>query len=336
MTKIRIIDVAQLSGVSKSTVSQYLNGRFNHMAEATKERIEKAIKDLDYVPNKQARSLKTDKTNTIGLVVRDVSGFYTGPAIRAIDDYCKSAGYNVIIYNSDFDSHSERDALKALKAASVDGIIIAPSGKNMDLLDQYTRSGIPLVQFQIEYGGNDKDIVISDYFTGAFDATEYLIKLGYRKIFIFSQYYQGIISREQRIAGYRAALIKYNIPFNEDFIQIWDREAGFDNNIEKLFINPKESIAVFAQHLAITTDLLTYFEKYHISIPDDVSLVSFDDMPMADFFKVPITVVKQDPVKIGTETAKLLLKKIKNKNSGTEKVIIPCLFVTRKSCQSAK
>ena len=114
MAKIKLIDVANLAGVSKSTVSQYLNGRFDYMSDKTKVRIKLAVEELNYVPNPIARSLKLDKTKTIGVVVRDITGFYTSRTIRGIDDYCKTSDYNVLIYNTDVDPEVEARSLEAL------------------------------------------------------------------------------------------------------------------------------------------------------------------------------------------------------------------------------
>ena len=214
MPKTKLIDVAELAGVSKSTVSQYLNGRFDYMSEKTKERVRLAISELDYVPNPIARSLKTDKTKTIGVIVRDIIGYDTSHTIRAIDDYCKKSGYKVLIYNSDFDSETEASALEALYQLRVDGVIIASSGKNTALIDKYISKGLSVVYFQLEHEGNEKNIVISDYRKAAFEATEYLIKNGHNRICFLTQDFKEVKSREERYLGYTEALKKYNLPEN--------------------------------------------------------------------------------------------------------------------------
>ena len=191
MSKTKLIDVAKLAGVSKSTVSQFLNGRFDYMSKDTKARIQKTVEDLDYVPNNIARSLKTARTRTVGVIVRDIAGFYTSQAIRGMDDYCKGEGYNLIIHNTDFDAATEASALRSLGNLRVDGMIITSSGSNEALISEISEQNTAVVQFQLEHNDSDKDIVLSDYRQAAHDATEYLIQLGHKRICFVTQEFKN-------------------------------------------------------------------------------------------------------------------------------------------------
>jgi DNA-binding LacI/PurR family transcriptional regulator len=333
MPKIKLIDVAKRAGVSKSTASQYLNGRFDYMSKKTKERIKLAINELDYVPNPIARNLKADKTKTIGVIVRDITGFYTSHTLRGIDDYCKTSEYNVIIYNTDFDPAVEARSLEALYQLRVDGIIITSSGKNTDLINKYIDKGLPIVQFQIEYDSNEKNIILSDYRQGAYDATQYLIELGHKRICFVTQDFKNVKSRNERYQGYVQALNEHNIAIDEHLIRYWQREFGFEQSPKDILASDNPPTAFFSQHLAITTELLKNLSQENISIPDDVSLLGFDDIPMAEFFKVPITVITQDPYEIGKEATKLLLKNISDKGTPAQKIMIPCSLSKRLSCK---
>ena len=336
MKKIKLIDVASRAGVSKSTVSQYLNGRFDYMSEKTKDRVALAIKQLDYVPNPIARSLKTSKTKTIGVIVRDITGSYTGRAIRGMDDHFKNSGYNVLIYNTDFDPDIEAKSLQTLYQLNVDGIIIASSGKNNNTITDYIQKGMPIVQFQLEHDGHEKNIILSDYRQGAFDGTDYLIKLGHKRICFITQDFKDVKSRNERYQGYVEALNKHNLEVDYNLIQYWQRDKGFLQPPKTILTTSNPPTAFFSQHLAITTELLTNLNQENVSIPEDVSLLGFDDIPMAEFFKVPITVIKQEPYKIGIEAAKLLLEQI-NTNSHDEqkasyRIMVPCTLTERASC----
>jgi DNA-binding LacI/PurR family transcriptional regulator len=331
--KIKLIDVAQLANVSKSTVSQYLNGRFDYMSEKTKERIKLAIDELDYVPNPIARSLKMNKTKTIGVIVRDITGFYTSRTLRGIDDYCKKSEYNVLIYNTDVDPDIEAKSLETLYQLRVDGIIIASTGQNTKLIDKYIKNGLPIVHFQLEHDGNEKNIIVSDYRKAAFDATEYLIELGHQRICFLTQDFQSMKSRKDRYLGYTDALDKYKIPVDEQLIQYWHRKTGFQQSPKSMLDADNPPTVFFTQHLPITTELLTALNTENISIPDDVSLLAFDELPMAEYLKVPITVITQNPYEVGREAAKLLLKSISDNDTPPQKVIIPCSFIERQSCK---
>ena len=336
MKKIKLIDVAEYAGVSKSTVSQFLNGRLNYMSEKTRTRIESAIKELDYVPNPIARSLKTDQTKTIGVIVRDISGFDTSRVLRGIDDFCKTSEYNVIIYNTDFNAESEARALQSLKSLRVDGIIIASSGKNLEVISEYIKSGLPLVQFQLEYDECHSNIVLSDYREAAFLGTEYLIKLGHEKICFVTQKYEGIRSREERYQGYLAALNKYGIEKDEHMIQLWDRKNGLQQPLSEIVAHVSRPSAIFSQHLAITIDVIKELKKLNLDIPDDISLLGFDEIPMVEHFKVPISVIKQDPYQVGIESATLLIDSITTTSKDPQKLTIPCELIKRDSCKKIK
>ena len=334
MPKVKLIDVALLAGVSKSTASQYLNGRFDYMSKETQERIRAAVKELDYVPNPIARNLKADKTKTIGVIVRDITGFDTSQTIRGVDDYCKNSEYNALIYNTDFDPEIEAKSLEALYQLRVDGIIIASSGKNTKLISEYITKGVPIVHFQLEHDGSEKNLILSDYKKAAFDATEYLIHLGHTRICFITQDFKNVKSRNERYQGYVSALKKHEIPLDKQLIQYWHRETGFQNSPTSILESGAAPTAFFTQHLAITTELLTHLNQQNISIPDDVSLIGFDDIPMAEFFKVPITVVKQEPYIIGREATKLLLDNINDKNKPAQKIMIACTITERQSCKN--
>ncbi len=335
MKKVRIVDVASHANVSKSTVSQYLNGRFGHMSAETKQKIKLAVETLNYVPNPIARSLKVEKTKTIGVVVRDISGFNTSRVLRGIDDYCKKMGYNVLIYNSDFNAEAEKQALLSLREVCVDGIIITSSGLNTELINQFIASNMPVVQFQLEHPDCLSPIVLSDYREAAFNATEYLIKLGHTRICFMTQNYQTSYSRSARYQGYQEALTQYNIEANDDLIQYWHRESGFSVDPVMLLQQKNPPTAIFTQHLAITTELLQQLNAANIQIPQQVSILGFDEIPMVDLFKTPISVIKQDAYQIGIETGKLAILSITGQPSPEHhaRVIVPCTLVKRESCR---
>ncbi|MBR9910917.1 MAG: LacI family transcriptional regulator [Gammaproteobacteria bacterium] len=333
MTKVRLVDVAAHAGVSKSTVSQFLSGRFDYMSKDTKERIQTAIRDLNYVPNAIARSLKTNKTTTIGVIVRDITGYHTSRTIRGIDDFCKSSTYNVLIYNTDFDPQKEAQALQNLRQINVDGMLVAPSGANTRLINEYIDQGLPVVQFQLEHDGTEKNIILSDYKKAAFEATEYLIQLGHKRICFVTQTFDAVKSRRDRYRGYREALEKHGLAPDRELVLYWQRGPGFAKTPQSLLELADPPTAFFTQHLAITTELLEEFNRANIAVGEDISLLGFEDMPMVEFFKTPITVIQEDPYKIGMEAAKLLLSKINDKDTPPQRMIIPCALARRQSCR---
>jgi len=332
MAKAKITDVADRAGVSKSTVSQYLSGRYEYMSKNTKARIESAISELNYIPNPTARNLKSNKNKTIGVIVRSITGYDSCRAIRGIDDFCKANGYNVLIYNTDVDPTTEEKALQSLRQLRVDGILIAPSGLNLDLIAGINQKDLPIVQYQVEHDQRDTSIVVSDYEKYAFEATEYLIQLGHKRICFYTQEIKDVTSRRERYQGYVNALEQYNIPIDQQLVQTWNREDGFQHAPVSMLAMHNAPTAFFAQHLVITAHLLQELHKSNIAIPQQVSVIGFDKVPMTNLFKTPITAIEQDSHRIGTESAKLLFDIINNQAENTQKILLPCTFKKRQSC----
>ncbi len=334
MKKVRMIDVALHAGVSKSTVSQYVNGNYHYMSEETRNRITEAIQQLNYIPNPIARSLKTNKTYSIGVIIRDITGYFSSRVIRGIDDFCKTHNYNVSIYNTDYDFQAEKKALQLLKQMRVDGIIIASSGINNPLIEKEAAQGLPIVQVNQEYSDLKTSRVLSDYRAGAYMGTEYLIKLGHRRIAPIMLHFTNCISRRDRLLGYQDALRDYNIPYDESLIYYWDRNRSFEKPFSSILNRPAPPTALFPMHLAITLDTLRQLQATKKQIPKDISLLGFDEIPMADLLRVPITVVQQAPYAIGQEATKLLLTQIDQESTQMERVILPCSLAIRESCRS--
>ena len=332
MGKIRIGEVAEKAGVSKSTVSQYLNGRFNYMSIETKERIQATIKELNYIPNPIAQSLKTARTRTIGVIVRDITGFFTSRVIRGIDDFCKEYKYDVLIYNTDFDPAIERQSLKKLRQLRVDGIIIASSGENNSIIAQEVASGYPIVLMHLEYDDIKTSIVLADNRVGAFSATEYLIKLGHTRICLHTLEYQTSRTRRERFEGYCTALKKHGFSPDPALIHFWNRENGLETPTKDILSMPDPPTAFLSLYLAITSELLGDFRRLNVRIPEDISLIAFDEIPMAEHLRVPVTVIAQAPYDMGREAARILLHSIEKKDKKIVRSIVPCRFIERESC----
>jgi LacI family transcriptional regulator len=331
--KAKLIDVANKAGVSKSTASQYLNGRYEYMSSQTKERIRAAIEELGFVPNSIARSLKTKKTNTIGVIVNNIIGSTTSQVIRGIYDYCKKQNYNVLIYNTDYIEAVERKSIDNLKSSSADGLIITSSGEINNLLNEADQSGLPIVHIHRTFNGLDVNTVLSDYAKGAYEATEYLIQLGHKRIGIMTRTYKNIPSRNNRVKGYQDALKDNHIPFDSELIHVVTEPKDVDIVYNYLMALKEPPTAIFTMFNTITIELLNYFNKHNISLPDDISLIGFDNFSMAHLLKTPLTVVNQQAYELGEQSAKLLLEKISNPTDAHDNITLPCNLIIRDSCK---
>ncbi len=333
MKRVKLIDVANKAGVSKSTASQYLNGRFEYMSQETKEKIRCAIEELNYVPNPIARSLKTEKTNLIGVIVHNITGVITSNVLRGIDDYCKKQNYNVLIYNTDYNPEVERKSINTLKSLRADGLIITSSGSVNALLNQEERSGLPIVHIHREFDDLNVNTVLSDYYQGAFSATEYLIRLGHRRIGVITRPYESIPSRHRRIQGYQAALTEHGIAYDSDFVCISNTSDDIKPIYESFMNNSEPPTAIFSMFSEVTVDLLNYLNINRINVPDDISIIAFDDLPLSHLLRTPLTAVNQSAYELGEKAAELMISKIENKDRDHENVTLPCELIIRDSCR---
>lgn len=333
MSRVKLIDVANRAGVSKSTVSQFLNGRYEYMSADTKEKIDKAVKELGYVPNPIARSLKTRKTFTIGVIVDDMTGSTTSKIIRGIDDYCKKLNYNILIYNTDHIPENEERSIEILKTFGVDGMIISSTGENIDLINKTDQDGIPIIHINRSYEGLEVNTVLSDFYNGSRDAIKHILDLGHRDIGLLTRPYKEIPSRKRRVDGCLDPLKDFNISIDEEHMFIIENYDEVKNAYDQLMSLPKPPTVIFSQYSRITIELLTHMNSLGVNIPEDISVIAFDDLPLSHLFKTPLTVVNQKAYELGTESASLLLKKIKNPKDIYEDIIIPCELIVRDSCK---
>ncbi|MCC5910376.1 MAG: substrate-binding domain-containing protein [Clostridiaceae bacterium] len=332
MSKVKLKDVAEKAGVSKSTVSQYLNKRYEFMGKETRKRIEKVIEDLRYQPNEVARSLKIKKTNTIGVIVANILHPFSTYVSRGVEDYCQQRGYNVILCNADNDSNKEKSYIEMLQMKQVDGIIIAATGKNNDLIYREREKGFPIVLFDRYFDDVEVDMVLSDNYQGAFQAVEHLIKMGHKNIALVAPEGHLLSMRKLRIDGYYGALKKYNIPIDESYVKFVTTE-NLTNQLNDLFRQDHVPTAVFTVNDLMTIEVLTYLKENNIKVPDEMAVVVFDDLPMASLLEAPLTVVAQPTYEIGTTSARMLIERIESKvKPKHEQKILPCQLIVRQSC----
>lgn len=333
MSQVKLIDVAKKAGVSKSTASQFLNGRYEYMSDATRKRLETTVEELGFVPNQLARSLKTKKTNTIGVMVNSINGPTTSSVIRGIDDHLKKQGYNVLIYNTDYNKATELTALSSLESLSADGLIITSSGLISPLLNDETKLGMPVVHIHRTFADLKANTVLSDFHDGAYQGTDYLIQLGHQRIAIITRAYDQIPSRQLRVDGYLKALTDNALSIDSALIHIANNEQEAGPIVEKLMALPNPPTAIFTMYAKITKGLLYHCNNNAIDIPNDLSVIGFDDLPMATLFKTPLTVVNQSSYDLGVESAKLLLNKIIHPDVPQVDVVLPCHLIIRDSCK---
>ncbi|MEI2394259.1 LacI family DNA-binding transcriptional regulator [Paenibacillus phytohabitans] len=307
-------EVAELAGVSKSTVSQFLNKRFNYMSVDTKKKIEEAIEELNYIPNEVARSLKHKKTFIVGVISSTILSKFTTEVVRAIEDECQLKGVQVIVCNTDDDPLKEKKYVQSMIARQVDGLIIFPTEENKKMYSSLVKNGYPFVFVDRKIDDISVDTVLLNNEKASELAVEAFVLHNHTQIGIitFPLGKKAITTRVERLSGYRSTLKKHSLPVNESYIKS-GRLDEMPALIGQLFHMDNPPTAIIATNDMILEQVLIYAKNNRLSIPEDFSLIGIDDVSFASFYNPPITTISQPSFEMGKRSARLLLDLIDQK-----------------------
>ena len=304
-----ISDVARESGVSIFTVSAVVNKK-SHVGKDLRERVEEAIRKLNYRPNLIARSMIKQKTQTIGMIVPDIANPFFPMVVRGAEDAAQKQGYNLLLCNSDDTLSKEESALELLLSKRVDGILLTKaSGDFPPSLQQMIREvNIPFVLVMRTYPRLTKDAVVNDDYKGAYEAVRHLARAGHKRIGLISGP-MVVSNAKERWRGFRDALTAEKLPYEPELVIEGDYriDSGFRAGHSLLSRRP-DGIYV-ANHL-MTIGLLMAAEEMGLSCPEDFGLVSFDDYPWLGVFRPRLTTVELPKHRLGSEAAELLIRRI--------------------------
>ncbi len=313
-------DIAQKSGLSISIVSRVLNKKTAkyRISRETEKLVLKTARDLNYRPNQLARGLRLRKTHTIGLVAPDISNPFFASIIKKAESVAHSLGYTLVVCDSDENSQLEVEHVGLLQAKGVDGLIVLPVGKKRAHLDAVIASGLPLVTADRSFPDLPASSVVLDNHAGATEAIEYLVDHGHTRIAIIQGLRETITNRE-RLRGYLDVHAKYRIPVDEGLIVGNDfrRENGYVETT-LLLRSHHPPTAIFTTSDLITLGALQAISEQGLEVPRDVSIVAFDDVESAEFFRCPITAVSQPKESIGEIAVKLLTDHIRDQRGSPE------------------
>lgn len=321
MKKASIADVAKEANVSKSTVSQYLNDRLHYMSEDTKDRIKVAIDELNYQPNYVARSLKQKKTSTIGVIVANILHTYSTQVIRSIEDYCHSQQMHVIVCNADDDPRKEKNYIEMLRAKQVDGLIVFPTGENLDLYQILIYEDYPLIFMdRLSPDGLGTSILLDNEKASSL-AIQNLIDTGIQEIGIVSpSYTQSLTPRLERVRGYRKMMERSGLSVRDEWV-IHTEVNNMKQAIKQLMKSAHPPKGIIAGNDLTLIEILELCKVENIRIPDDLALIGIDEVPFAMAFHPTITTIAQPAFEMGKKAASLLLQKIDNTNKEPEQSV---------------
>jgi len=296
-----IIDLAARLSLSVTTVSRVLNGKSEayRISTATREKVLAAASAYNYHPNRIARGLRLDKTETIGLIIPDISNPFFASIAKIIEVEARSKGYSIILCDSLDDVNTEEELLNLLSGRKVDGIIIAPAGNRSSHIEEIQLKGIAVVVIDRYFPETKLPFVITDNYMGALLAMEHLIEMGHYRIACI-QGINGISANNDRVMGYRDALLKNGISKHDALILGYDfgEENGYIQT-QKLLALPDRPTAIFALSNLISLGTLRALKEAGLTVPDDISIVSFDEQPYSAFLACPMTTVEQPREEIG-------------------------------------
>jgi len=319
---ITIKDIAKALGLSTSTVSRALTDRYEISVETKKLVLEYAEK-IGYQPNPIAQSLKERRSHSIGVVVCEVANNYFSQAINGIESIAYSRGYHVIITQTHESFDREVVNVQHMASRGVDGLLISLSSETNDLTHLITlhEKGLPMVFFDRVANDIETHKVIADNYRGAFDATEHLIKTGSRRIAHLTNSPNLSITAE-RLDGFKAALAKYEVPFNPDYLKHCDHGGMIQDEVEtavnQLLALSDRPDAIFIASDRLSTGCLYTLKKHGIKVPADIAIAGFTNSDVAELFNPALTTVRQPAFKIGQIATEMLIQLIESKYPVTE------------------
>jgi LacI family transcriptional regulator len=328
-----ITDVARLAGVSVTTVSHVINGtRF--VSDELRARVVAAMEELRYRPNYMARSLRSGETKIIGLVVPDNSNPFFAEVARIIEDVGFENGYSVILCNSDGDLKKEEAYINLLISKQVDGVIFIASGDKQDLVEELISNGIQVIIADRNIPQSVADVVLVNNEQGGYEATRYLVALGHKRIGCISGPSELSPSAD-RVKGYKRALKEAGVPVRDELIVAGDlRYQGGEIAMQNLLNLPNRPTAVFASNDMMALGAMRAVRQAGLQIPNDISLVGFDDITLAAALSPALTTVSQPVNELAQLTVQRLIDRIQNseQNYKPEQYILETKLIVRDSC----
>jgi len=319
---ITIKDIARALNLSTSTVSRALRNSYEINTETKKLVMEYAEK-MNYRPNPIALSLRDSKSKSIGVIIPEIANNFFSQLINGIESIAYNLGYHVVIFQSHESYEREVANTNYLVSRKVDGLLVSLSSltTNLHHFEELMEKGLPIVFFDRVPNEIETHKVVADNFLGSYEATEHLIRTGRKRIaHITSPIYLSITT--ERLAGYKKALEDYGIPFDESYIKYCHHGGKLASENEKamqeLLDMAEPPDAIFPASDRLTTGCLAVLLKNKISIPDEMAIVGFTNIGVAELLNPPLTAVVQPAMEMGQQAVELLIRLIEHPKKTTE------------------
>lgn len=326
-------DVAKSLNMSISTISRVVNNK-NYVNPKTREKILNALKELNYTPNQAARSLKNKKTNTIGILIPDISEDFFAYVIKGIDKIFSQNGYSIILCDTGENPEKEKQYLNLLLEKQIDGIILATVCKEKDVLNEFFSLNMPIIFIDnLPNIRNNCDTVIIDNIKASYMAVNHLIELGHKNIGIITGKIDETTGYE-RMLGYKKALEEHCLGIHDELIRIGDfkENSGYQNMISLLDVN-KDITAVYVASSKMTYGAIKAIKERKLRIPEDIALVGFDVHDISGLISPSITTITQPEEEIGKVAGELMIKRLQDgEERFHQKIVLDPGLLIRESC----
>ncbi|WP_431946098.1 LacI family DNA-binding transcriptional regulator [Actinacidiphila sp. bgisy167] len=330
-----IKDVASRAGVSVATVSRVLNDHPSVRPD-TRTRVLAAVAELGYRPNAVARSLRTDQTHTLGLVISDVLNPFFTELARSVEDEARALGYSVIIGNADERPEQQDHHIRTLLDRRIDGLLVSPTDGGSPLIQDAVRSGTPMVFVDrwIPGIGQDVPVVRTDGCDAVRDLVAHLHGLGHRRLAIIAGPAATTTGRE-RVQAFRQALAGFGLPLPDEYIGQGDFQADSGRRATARFLDlPVPPEVVFAADNLMALGAMDEIRARGMRVPDDIALAAFDDIPWFLHTDPPITAIAQPTGELGRAAVRSLIDRVEGRPAPS--VTVSARLVVRRSCGASE
>jgi LacI family transcriptional regulator len=323
-----IHDVAKLAGVAPITVSRVINNN-GYVSEATRQRVEAAVFELNYIPNALGPSLRSKRTMTLALVLSDITNPFWTTVARGVEDTANARGYHIIIGNTDEAAEKQEAYLSFLMMKQVDGFLLVPASSRSSISLQKRR--IPFVLLDRRIPGERLDSVRGDSVKGAYELTRHLLELGHTRIAIITGR-QDHSTACDRVDGFTQAMEEVGQTANQQmFWGEYNQETGYRYACQVLEAKPRPT-AIFASNNFIAIGVMRALRDAGVGVPEDMSVVAFDDLPQAITIDPFFTVASQPAYEMGEKATELLLSRLaKEGPAEPQDIVLPVEIIVRKS-----
>jgi DNA-binding LacI/PurR family transcriptional regulator len=335
---VNIKQVASEANVSVMTVSRVINHPAK-VAEATRVKVQTAIQKLGYQPSAIARSLKTRRTFTIGVITVDLVDYFFNQVASGAEAEARRMGYRIMLSSTGRDPQYEGEILGLLAERHVEGILVVRDSIDLDTDFQeiFLINSIPMVTTGYKQPNIPMSSIDIDNINGGKKATAHLITLGHRRIAMIAGPVKHKSSRD-RAEGYRQALQEADIPYDPCLVVYSDNWLSTQGKLGtlELFNRGVDFSAIFVQSDELAMGTYLALRQKNLHIPDDISVVGYDDIPVAEYLDPPLTTIRQPIKSVGIEAVRLLIQQIEKKEVITQDILLQTEIIERESCTSLR